>query len=148
MSAREVSASGTSGGSGERVSPDDSVAFGATFGFAGEGPEVRPTDAVDGVEREDGTLTVRGDFDGNRPRAFEVSFVDAGGATLLAEHVRLTPALRNAIPYAATEGVDTVRYVADESVVETAVQYLDAVAPDATRYRFRDYRFEVGETVP
>ena len=130
-------------------SEDDPLGFGATFGLSGEGPEIRPSDAVESVERDGGTLIVHGGADEWEPKGFEVSFTDEGAATLLPEHVQLLDPLRNTLSYAATEGVDAIRYVTDGPDVNWALRYLDAVTPDGTSsYRFRDYRFEVEKTAP
>lgn len=128
---------------------DQPLAFGATFGFAGEGPPIQPTDDVEWVERDNGTVTVWKDTDMRDLDAFTVTFVDSADATLLAEHVRMLFPLRNTLSYAATEGVDTIQYVMGDAFVDRALSYVDAVTPgDASSYRFRDYRFEVGKTDP
>lgn len=126
--------------------PDEEVVVGATFGFAGEGPAVRPTDAVTDLDREGSTLVVRGAVPENPDlaEALAVSLVDADpDATLLPEHVRQVAGLRNTLPYAATGGVDAIRYVTASDAVSTALTYLRAASPDgAETFGFRGLTFE------
>lgn len=125
--------------------PDEELAAGAVFGLAGEAPRVRPTDDVVRVERDGSTLVVHADASSDGRGELVVSLVDgAADAELLAEHVRQLGALLNTLPYAATDGVETIRYAGRADDVAVVDSYLPAVTPDdAIRYGFRDYVFEV-----
>lgn len=124
-------------------SPEEELEVAGVFGFAGEGPPVRPTDAVTTVERRDDELLV-GTGANDRREVLVVSLVDgAAEVVLLPEHVRQTAGVRNTLAYAATEGVESIRYFGEAGAASTAVQYLDLVTPTGTdRYGFRDYVFE------
>lgn len=129
--------------------PDDELAVGAVFGFAGEAPPIRPTDAVTEVSRDGSELVVHGDAAADERAELIVSFV-AGepGAQLLATHVRQLAALLNTLSFAPTNDVRTIRYVGREDDIVLAHDYLDWVTPDGTaRYGFRDLVFEatIGE---
>lgn len=134
--------------------PNEERSLGAVFGFAGEAPPVRPTDDVTRVERDGSTLLVHADApsgDGGKDassgksRELIVSLVDGeADAELLAEHVHQLGALLNTLPYAATDGVRTVRYAGPAADVSMARTYLSGVMPaPVTRYGFRDYVFEL-----
>lgn len=123
--------------------PDREIATAALFGFAGERPPVRPTATVSRVERRRSELAVTDERTGERHSTLVVSFRDGNpDSRLLTEHVLQAAGLRNSISYAATDGIDTVRYVAPGDVIDAALTYLDTVTPpDASRYGFRDYVF-------
>lgn len=125
--------------------PDEELGTGVVFGLAGEAPPVRPTDDVTRVERDESTLVVRADAPSDRRGELVVSLSEAEAEVqLLPEHVHQLAALSNTLPYAPTEGVETVRYVGRADDVNLVGTYLSAVTPDdATRYGFRDYAFEV-----
>lgn len=125
--------------------PDDERSVAAVFGFAGDGPPVRPTDDVTNVERKGATLIVHADAPSDRRGELVVSLVDGeADAQLLTEHVHQLGALLNTFPYAATDGVETIRYTGHAADVDMVGSYLSAVTPDtATRYGFRDYVFEL-----
>lgn len=125
--------------------PDEELTTGAMFGLAGEAPPVRPTDDVMRVERNGSTLVVHADAPSDKQGELVVSLLqDEGDAQLLAEHVRQLGALLNTLPYAATDGVETIRYVGRADDVDMVDSYLSVVMPDiVTRYEFRDYAFEV-----
>lgn len=125
--------------------PGEEFAAAAVFGFAGEAPPVRPTDAVARVERDGSELVVRADAPADRRGELVVSFVDGDpDARLLAEHVHQLRPLLDALPYAATDGVETIRYVGHADEVDVVDSYLSGVTPDdATRYGFREFVFEV-----
>jgi hypothetical protein len=128
--------------------PEDEIGAAAVFGFAGEGSPVRPTDDVTGIERNGTTLTVRADASADRRGELVVSFVDGESDTqLLSEHVRQLRVLLNVLPYAATDGIENIRYVGHADDVDIVDTYLSAVTPDgAMKYRFRDYVFELSKS--
>lgn len=125
--------------------PDDEVAAAAVFGFAGEAPPVRPTDDVTNVERDGSKLVVHADAPSDKRGELVVSFVDGeADAQLLTEHVQQLAALLNTLPYAATDGVETIRYTGHAADVNMVDSYISALTSDtATRYGFRDYVFEL-----
>lgn len=125
--------------------PDAERAAAAVFGFAGEGPAIRPTDAVSYVERDGSKLVVRADAPADKRAELVVSLVDgAPDARLLPEHVHQLAALRNTLPYAATDGVESIRYVGRVGDVDLVDSYLSVVtSDDATHYGFRNLVFEV-----
>lgn len=128
-------------------SPDDERAAAAVLGFAGEGPPVRPTDEVESVERKSSGLVVRADTPSGEAGELTVSFTNGNpDARLLPEHVLQFGALRNTLPYAATTGVETIRYIGEVDDVERALR---AIVPDGTSsYGFRDYVFEISTEDP
>lgn len=125
--------------------PDEELAVGTVFGFAGTAPPVRPTDDVVRVERDGSTLVVRADAPSDGRGELVVSLADGDAdAELLPEHVHQLAALLNTLPYAATDGVDAIRYVGRADDVDIVNSYLSAVTPDdVTRYGFRKYVFEL-----
>ncbi|MFC4448055.1 hypothetical protein [Halorussus aquaticus] len=128
-----------------KSTPDDKRAAAAVFGFAGKAPLVRPTATVKNIERVRSTLVVRANVPKDERGSLIVSF---GGGTpdvqLLPEHVRQLSGLLNTLPYAATDGIDSVQYVGHADDIEMVDAYLSAVtSTDMTRYGFRDYVFEV-----
>lgn len=124
--------------------PDDERVAAAVLGFAGEAPPVRPTDDVTRLERDGSELVVHADAPEDRRAELVVSLGGEPDANLLPEHVRQLAALRNTLSYAATDGVETIRYVGHDGDVGMVDSYLPAVTPDdASRYGFRDYAFEV-----
>lgn len=125
--------------------PDDERAATAVFGFRGDAPAVRPTDDVVSVERDGSELVVRADPPDEERGELVVSFVDAEpDARLLPEHMNQLAALRNTLPYAATGGIRTIRYVGNSDDVQMVDSYLPAVTPDGTkRYGFRGYAVEL-----
>ncbi len=128
--------------------PDDERAVAAVFGFAGKASPVRPTDNVSRVEREGAELVVSEEPPADDRAEFAVSFTDAKpDARLLSEHAHQLAALSNTLPYAATEGIERVRYVGNAADVDLAATYLSVVTPDsATRFGFRDLVFETSST--
>lgn len=125
--------------------PDEKLTVGAVFGLAGEAPPVRPTDDVARVERNESTLVVHADAPSDKQGELVVSLVDdEADAQLLAEHVHQLGALLNTLPYAATDGVETIRYVGRADDVAIVDSYLSAVtSDDRTRFGFRGYVFEL-----
>lgn len=124
---------------------DEEIALAARFGFAGEAPPVRPTDDVTGVERSGSTLVVHAEAPADRRGELVVSLeTGEADAHLLAEHVHQLRALSNTLPYAASDGVETIRYIGHEDDVGVADSYVSAVTPNnVTRYGFDDYVFEL-----
>lgn len=124
---------------------DEELTVAAMFGFAGEAPLVRPTDDVRNVERNGSTLVVHANAPSDRRRDLVVSLVDGkADVQLLTEHVHQLGALLNTLSYAATDGVETIRYTGRADDVNVVDSYLSAVTRDAvTRYGFRDYTFEL-----
>lgn len=125
--------------------PDEELTAGAVFGLAGEAPPVRPTDDVARVERNESTLVVHADAPSDKQGELTVSLVDdEADAQLLAEHVHQLGALLNTLPYAATGGIETIRYVGRADDVAMVDSYLSAVtSDDGIRFGFRGYVFEV-----
>ena len=125
--------------------PDEEVAPAAVFGFAGEAPPVEPTEHVSDVELDGSELVVRSDAP--REERGEVLITlsdDEPDDRLLPEHVRQLAGLRNTIPFAATDGVERIRYVGsdqDESIVDRYLEHLNPGGVDL--YGFREYVFEV-----
>jgi len=122
--------------------PDHEFALAAVFGLAGDAPPVRPTDGVRRVTRDGSTLVVHADAPGDRTAELAVSLV--GGdpdVRLLPEHVQQLAGLLNTLPYAATDGVKTIRYVGhsgDVGMVDTYLSNLAAIAglPKEAKHRF------------
>lgn len=125
--------------------PDEEFAAAAVFGFAGEGVPIRPTDAVARVERDGSELVVYAVQSERKSRELVVSLVDSEpDAWLLPEHVHQLRPLLDTLPYAATDGVETIRYVGNADEVNVVDSYLSGVTPDgATHYGFREFVFEV-----
>ncbi len=124
---------------------DTELAQATVFGFAGEARAVRPTDAVSRVGRDGSELVVSAIEPNRDSTEVAVSLVDGDpDARLLPEHVHQLAALRNTLPYTATDGVETIRYSGIEDDARMADTYLAAATPDGTtRYGFRDLTFEV-----
>jgi hypothetical protein len=125
--------------------PDDELAVAAVFGFAGEGPPIRPTEEGRDVTRDGSELVVHATDPEHDPTEVTVSLVDGDpDVRLIPEHVHQLAALRNTLPYAATDGVETIRYVGNPGDARVTDSYLSAVTPrDASRYGFRNLAFEV-----
>ncbi|PSP79108.1 hypothetical protein BRC81_06470 [Halobacteriales archaeon QS_1_68_20] len=127
------------------LTSDEEVAPAAVFGFAGEAPPVEPTEHVNDVELDGSELVVRSDAP--REERGEVLITlsdDEPDDRLLPEHVRQLAGLRNTIPFAATDGVERIRYVGsdqDESIVDRYLEHLNPGGVDL--YGFREYVFEV-----
>ncbi|MFB6234513.1 MAG: hypothetical protein ABEH81_02820 [Halopenitus sp.] len=128
--------------------PGNERAVAAVFGFAGEGPPVRPTDGVSSVEREGSELVVSEDPPADDRAEFVVSFTETeADSQLLSEHVHQLAALSNTLPYAATEGVETIRFIGHTNDVDLAATYLSVVTPEGTtRYGFHDLVFETSSS--
>lgn len=125
---------------------DDPVAVGATFGLAGQAQPLRPTSAVERVERDGSELVVESPTD-EETWELLVTFVEGADADLLPDQVRMVEAFRNTVSFAPAEGIDAVRYLADPEAVNTAYYYLSTWTPDdATSLGIGDYAFEIERT--
>jgi hypothetical protein len=124
---------------------DDRFALASLFGVAGSEPAMRPTSDVEQVVRRDGTLIVSAHDRGDRPRDVVVTLTDATpDYTFLPEEVRQPAALVNTLSYAATDGVDEIRYRTSQAEANDARERIEFVPPGGTAgvYGFREFAFK------
>lgn len=130
---------------GEMADTGEEFALAALFGVAGDEPAIRPTRDVEQVVRRDATLVVKARDRGREPSDVVVAFTDATpDYTFFPEEVRQSTALVNTLSYAATDGIDEIRYRTSLAEANEAKNRLEFVPPEGTAgvYGFRDYAFD------